>query len=111
MYAMRRDPALFVSLAATLIRIVAAFWIDLTIEQPAAHNAVVAAAAGLLVAGTVRDGLPAAILGMVQAVIALAVGFGLRLDAETQGLIMSAIGTTIAAYVRTQVHAPAPPRV
>ncbi len=109
MYAFKRDPALFVSLGATSIRLISAFFITLSVEQQSALNAVIAAVAGLIVTGLVRDGLPAAILGVVQALIALALGFGLEISADNQAVVMSFVGTVIAMFVRTQVTAPVPP--
>jgi hypothetical protein len=105
----RRDPALLAALAATAIKLFSAFVIDLSIGQQSALNAVVAAGAGLAVAFMVKDGQVAAILGIAQALIALAVGFGLRIDADNQALIMSFIQLTVGAFERTQVTAPAPP--
>lgn len=105
-----REPAIWLSLAATTIRLLAGFVVDLTEDQQAVLNAVVAAGIGLAIAFMVRDGLVAAILGLVQALLALAVGFGLNIDAEHQALIMSFVGTALAAFVRTQVTAPVPAR-
>lgn len=109
-YTLKRDPALYVSLAATTIRLAVGFGVALTVDQQSLLNAAVAAAAGLLVAWQVQDGQVAAILGVIQALIALAVGFGLNLTPENQALVMSLVGTSIACFVRTQVVAPAPPR-
>lgn len=105
-----REPAALLALFATAVRLVAAFWIDLTDEQQAILNAVATALVGLLIAAVVRrDGLIAAILGFVQALLALAIGFGLDLSAESQAVIMSFVGATAAMFVRTQVVAPTPP--
>lgn len=101
-----REPALILSLAASTIRLLAAFLVELTTEQQAVLNAVVAAAVGLAIAAKVRDGQVAAVLGLVQAVLALAVGFGLEISADNQAVIMSFVGTALAAFVRTQVIAP-----
>ncbi len=109
MHVIRRDPALFTSFAATGIRLITAFALTLTVDQQSAVNATVAAAAGLLVAYAVKDGQVAAILGVVQALLALALGFGLEINPEEQALIMSFVGTGIAMFVRTQVTASAPP--
>lgn len=109
MLTIRRDPALFVSLGATAIRLISAFFIALTVEQQAGLNAAVAAIAGLIVAFSVADGQVAAILGIVQALIAVAIGFGLDISPENQGVIMSFVGTALAMFVRTQVIAPVGP--
>lgn len=105
-----RDPALYLTAFATVVRLVAAFFIDLSPDQQAWLNAVATAVAGLVVAFIVRrDGQVPAILGFVQAVIALAVGFGADLSAEQQAVVMSLIGALAAAFVRTQVVAPVGP--
>jgi hypothetical protein len=105
-----RDPALYLTLVATGVRLFAAFFVHLTGEQQAVLNAVATAVAGLLVAVIVRhDGQVAAILGVAQALIALAVGFGLNVSAENQAVIMSFIGAVAAAFIRTQVVAPTSP--
>ncbi|GGN39377.1 hypothetical protein FHR83_006731 [Actinoplanes campanulatus] len=104
-----REPALYLTLFATLVRLLAAFWLDLSDGQQAVLNATATAVAGLIVAVWVRrDGQVAALLGVVQAVLALAVGFGADLSAESQAVIMSFVGTAAAMFVRTQVDAKTP---
>lgn len=46
---------------------------------------------------------PALIIGAIQAVIALAIGFGLHVTPEQFGLIMAAVAAIMAVVVRTQV--------
>lgn len=104
-----RDPAVILSLVGTAIQLFAAFVIDLSIEQQAACNAIFAAAIGLFIALCVKDGQVAAVLGFAQALIALAIGFGLRLDPDNQAVIMSFVGTAAGMFIRTQVTAPVPP--
>lgn len=107
MVKLSRDPALYLTLFATAVRLAAAFWLDLSDGQQAVLNATATAIAGLWVAVWVRrDGQVAAILGVAQALLALAVGFGLQVDAEGQAVIMSFIGALAAAFIRTQVTAP-----
>jgi hypothetical protein len=102
-----REPALYLSLFATLVRLAAAFWWHLGDEQQALLNAAATAVAGLIVALWVaRDGQVAALLGVVQAFLALAVGFGLNISAEGQAVIMSFVGAAAATFVRSQVVAP-----
>ncbi|HEX2551617.1 MAG TPA: hypothetical protein VHK64_08490 [Nocardioidaceae bacterium] len=102
-----RDPALYLTLFATVVRLAAAFVFHLTDGQQAVLNAAATAVAGLVVALVVRhDGQVAAVLGVAQALLALAIGFGLNVSAENQAVIMSFIGALAAAFVRTQVVAP-----
>lgn len=108
-FSLRREPAIYLTLFATAVRFAGAFLIHLTDGQQAVLNAAATAVAGLIVAVWVRrDGQVAAILGVAQALLALAVGFGLNIDAEHQAVIMSVVGAIAAAFVRTQVVAPAP---
>lgn len=101
-----RDPALYLTLFATAVRLAAAFWWHLGDEQQAFLNAAATALAGLVVAFWVRrDGQVAALLGLVQAILALAVGFGLNVSAEGQAVIMSFVGAAAAMFIRTQVTA------
>lgn len=102
-----RDPALWLTAFATAIRLFSAFVIDLSPDQQAVLNAAVTAIAGLIVAIVVkRDKQIPAALGVIQALLALAVGFGAHLSADQQALIMSFVGAAAAAFTRTQVVAP-----
>lgn len=104
-----REPALIMAAAGILIKIVCAFGLNLSVDQQSLINALVATVVGMLVAMATRDGLSAAVLGIVQAIIALAIGFGLGIDAENQALIMSLVATGVGMFTRTQVIAPVPP--
>lgn len=104
-----REPAVLLALVAAAIKMIAAFWIDLTIDQQAIINALVAAIVGCVVAITVKDGIVAALLGTAQAILALAIGFGLDVSAENQAVIMSFVGLALGMFERTQVVAPVPP--
>ena len=103
-----REPALWTALAAAGIKLIAAFWIDLSADQQATLNAIVAAGLGLVVAFLVRDGIQAAVLGFAQAALALAVGFGLHMDATDQATLMSFVAVAVGMFVRTQATAPVP---
>jgi hypothetical protein len=101
-----RDPALWLTLFATGVRLAAAFIFELTADQQAYLNAGATAVASLIVAVWVaREGQVPAILGVAQALLALAVGFGLDLSAEAQAVLMSFVGAAVAAFVRSQVTA------
>jgi hypothetical protein len=99
-----RDPALWLTLIATAVRLFSAFVIDLSADQQAVLNAV----AGFVIAKVAHQGQPAAILGLVHALLALGVGFGLHMDPDTQALVMSFVGLVISMFIRTQVIAPVP---
>lgn len=104
-----REPALILSLVATAVRLVSAFFIDVSPDQQAWINAAATAVLGLLVAAFVaHEGQVPAILGAIQALLALAVGFGLHWDAEQQAIFMSFVGTLAAFFVRSKVVAKVP---
>lgn len=108
-FRLSRDPALYLFLVATAVKLFSAFILKVSDNQQAVINAVAVAVAAAIVAAVVKhDGQVAAILGVAQALIALAVGFGLHLTAENQALIMSFLGAVAASFVRTQVVAPTP---
>jgi hypothetical protein len=102
-----RDPAFYVMLAATLIRLLAAFVVEISADQQTWLNAAVAAVGGVVIAVWVkRDGQIAALTGLASALLAVAVGFGANIDAEGQAAIMSFVGVAAAMFIRTQVTAP-----
>jgi hypothetical protein len=103
-----REPALWLTFVATAVRLFSAFVVDLSADQQAVLNAVAAAVAGFVIAKAVHRGQPAAVLGLVHALLALGVGFGANIGAEAQAVIMSFVGAVLAMFVRTQVIAPVP---
>jgi hypothetical protein len=64
-----REPAAWLGLVAVIVKLVAAFGLDVSADQQAAINGVAAAAMGVLVAAFVHDGLGAAIVGLAQAAL------------------------------------------
>ncbi|MFD3363550.1 hypothetical protein ACFWW5_10650 [Streptomyces albidoflavus] len=105
---LNREPALFLTLIAVALKTGAAFGLNVSGEQQAVINAVAAAGVGLLVAVLASDGIGAAVLGFVQAVIALAVGFGADWSAEQQAIVLSLVAAVVGMFDRTQVTAPVP---
>lgn len=101
-----REPALWLTLAAVIVKTVCAFGVHVTPDQQAVINACAAALVGLIIAATTGDGIVAAALGFVQAVLALAVGFGLDWSSGQQAVTMSLVAAATAMFVRTQVIAP-----
>jgi uncharacterized membrane protein len=103
-----REPAAALAFIAVAIKLVAAFGINLTVDQQSVLNAVAATAVGLLVAVSTRDGVAAALYGFAQAALALAVGFGLHWSADQQAVVLSFVSVAVAMFVRTQVTAKVP---
>lgn len=103
-----REPALWVALVAITVKLATAFGLDLSDGQQALINAGAAALTGLIVALTVHDGIGAGVLGLVQAGLALAVGFGLHWTPDQQAVALSLVSAVIAMWTRTQVTAKVP---
>jgi hypothetical protein len=103
-----REPAAWLGLFAIIVKLLAAFGLDVSSEQQAAINGIAAAAMGVLVAVVAHDGLGAAIVGLAQAALALALGFGLDWSADRQAVVMTAVTIAVAMWDRTQVTAPVP---
>lgn len=101
-----REPALWLALFASLVKLAVAFGLHATIEQQALVNAGAAAFVALVVALIVHAGRGAALIGLLQAALALAVGYGMHLDAERQATLMVAVATVVGMWTRTQVTAP-----
>lgn len=101
-----REPAAWLALVAIVIKLLAAFGLDLSVDKQSVLNAVAAALVGLIVAFVTHDGVSAAIYGFAQAALALAVGLGLDWSADRQAVLLSFVSVLVAMFVRTQVIAP-----
>lgn len=104
-----REPALWLALVAIVVKVVSAFIVNVSPEAQTWINTAAAAGMGLIVAIVARDSIGAAVLGFAQAVLALAVGFGLDWSAEQQAVVLSLATAIVGMFDRTQVTAPAPP--
>ncbi|MFJ8727755.1 hypothetical protein [Streptomyces sp. NPDC093269] len=102
-----REPALLLGFVAAGLKLLTAFGLDVSADQQALINAVLAAAVGVWLAVVAKNGAwAAAIMQLGQAVMALFVGFGLDWSADKQGLVMAAVAALLALFERTQVTAP-----
>lgn len=107
-----REPALWLGLIAAGIQLVAYFVFPLTEAQQGVLNAVAVAVFGAITAFMVssEQGVPA-LLGVLQALIALGLAFGLKIDPGAQAAIM-AFATTVASVITRQlVVVPVRPKV
>lgn len=101
-----REPAAVLALIAVLVKLGSAYVFHASTNQQATINTVAACAVALLIAISAHDSVGAAVISLAQAVIAAAVGFGLKLDADHQALWLSAVTVVIGLWSRTQVTAP-----
>lgn len=104
-----REPALVMAFISSLIAVFSSFVLPLTDEQQGVLNACVVALFGFIAAALLeRDKLVPAVTGLIKAVLAIALAFGLHMTPEHQGLIMAAVALGAALLVRPQVTASVP---
>lgn len=102
-----REPALWSAATRALIILVTTFLFPLTIAQQGSLNAAVAALLGVIVAFQVHaEKAVPFLLGLIEAVIYLAVSFGLQLDPEQQSVVMGVVVAVFAVWTRDRVVAP-----
>ncbi len=107
---MQREPvALWMAVVTPLIQLLSSFLFPLTDEQQSLLNAAAAAILGLVAAWQVStDKALPMLAGVVQAIIAVGIGFGMELDPTAQSAILALVAAAVSFFVRTQVDAPAP---
>jgi urea transporter len=107
MFKISREPAILLGLVAALVQVLSVLVFNWTIDQQAVINAVAVAVAGVVTAILVKaDNLAPLLLGLSQAVVALALGFGWELSPDVQVSITAVVATLVAMFVRTAVTAP-----
>lgn len=101
-----REASQLAAAAAGLIQL-ASLLLHLTPDQQGALNAAVVLIVGALTAWAVNGEKAAPMLaGVVQAVLAVAVSFGLNLSASTQASVMAFVAAAVAVWMRGIVTAP-----
>lgn len=103
-----REPAAVLALVSILVKLGSAYLFHASVEAQATVNTVAACAVALFIAISAHDAIGAAVFNLAQALIAAAVGFGLKLDADHQALWLSLVSVAIGLWSRTQVTAPTP---
>lgn len=104
-----REPAAWAALASIIVSGVGAFWAGFGVDEQAWVMAVVTAGLGLVTAVIVRDGVIAAISGLVQAAVSLAVGLGADLSTAQQFAVMTFVTGLAQFATRQSVTAPVGP--
>jgi len=106
-----REPAVLMAFIASAIAVFSSFILPLSDTQQGVLNAADVALFGFITAALVaKEKLLPAIMGLVKALIAIAISFGLHWSPEQQGLILSLVATGAALLgVRPQVVASVPP--
>lgn len=103
-----REPAAVLAFISIVVKLASAYLFHATETQQATVNTVAACAVALFIAISAHDSIGAAIFNLAQALVAAAVGFGLKLDADHQALWLSLVTVVIGLWSRTQVIAPKP---
>lgn len=100
-----REPAVFWAMLATLLQAVSlGFGLPDTVQGLV--NAVLVAAAGFATAAMVSvDAAFPAFAGLLKAVLALLLGFGIHVPDRWQVMVMATLTALSAFFVRTQVTA------
>lgn len=99
-----REPALILATIAATVALASSFVFHLSPDQVGAINTVAFFVVGLITAWSVdKNGLAAAIMGVIGAVLALGVSFGAHLSSGDQSVLMSFAAAVVAMFVRTQV--------
>lgn len=100
-----REPALWAGLINGGVYLLGATVFHLSTHQEAIVIAASSAILGIVVALSTHDGVSAGILGLLKAFLAVALGFGLKMPADTQAVVLSVAATLTAMFVRTQATA------
>jgi uncharacterized membrane protein YccC len=98
-----REPAAWLNLIGSVIALGGAYVLHLNTDQQGVLNVVAAAVVGVLVAASTHDGLSAALLGTVKALLLAGVAFHFNVSAENQALIYTLASAVLAMFIRTQV--------
>lgn len=104
-----REPVYILAFVAVVLKLAAAYGLNVTDTQQTLINtalALVVAAVSAIVLKTGAAG--AAILQVANALIALFVGFGLNIPADTQAVWMSIVSAGLALVLHREVTAPVP---
>lgn len=106
MNVVKREPAVFWAMVATLIQ-AGTLLIPMTAEVQGVVNAAILAAAGFATAAMVSvDAALPALVGLIKAVFALVLGLGIQLPDTFQVGILAVVTALGAFFVRQNVVAP-----
>ncbi|MFH8717227.1 hypothetical protein [Streptomyces zaomyceticus] len=104
-----REPVYLLAFVAIVLKLSAAYGLDVTPEQQGAIMAVLSLAVAFVTAVVLRTGAAAAaIVNFAQGLLALFLAFGLHMAAEDQALWMMAVEGAVALVLRREVTAPVP---
>ena len=97
-----KEPALVAALLQAVVSVFVTFKLGVSPEQGAFVSAGVAALVGAYTAYAVKQNLLPAIVAAFQALVAIAVAYGLHLDAAETGVLTALLVAGLGLYLRTQ---------
>lgn len=104
-----REPVYILAFVAIVLKLSAAYGLEVSAEQQGAIMAVLSLAVALVSAVVLRTGAAgAAIVNLAQGALALFLAFGLNMGAEQQAMWMAAVEGAVALFLHQQVTAPVP---
>ncbi len=102
-----REPVAWTAAIAATLQVLSALVLHWTDEQQSLLNAAIAVVLGAIAAASVafEKALPF-VVGVVQAVLAVAIGFGAEISDSQLSLISVAVAAVVALWTRDRVTAP-----
>lgn len=94
----KREPAVWLNLIASAVALLSAYVLHLTTDQQGTLNALAAAGVALAVGIMTHDSWAPLALGLLKAVIMLALAWHLHVSAENQALIFTLASAVLAAF-------------
>lgn len=102
-----REPVYILAAVAIVLKLSAAYGLDVSIEEQGAIMAVLSLIVAVINAIVLKTGaVGAAIVNLAQGGLALFLAFGLEMSAEQQALWMFAVETAVALVIHKEVTAP-----
>jgi hypothetical protein len=107
-----RDPAVVLAATAAVVSLLGAYVLHFSTAQEGALNGTAVALVALLTAASLKDGgVAAAAVGLVKAVLYVALAWHFHVSAENQAIILAAVTPLIALFgIHPNVVSSVPPR-
>ncbi len=102
-----RQPVLVTTFLAVLIQVLSSMVLHWTDNQQALLNAAISAVLGFAAAAAVKlDKALPAVVGVVQAVLSVAIGFGVSISDAQMSMISALVASGVALWTYDRVVAP-----
>jgi len=102
-----RQPVLVTTFLAVLIQVLSSMFLHWTDNQQALLNAAISTLLGFIAAAAVAlDKALPAVVGVVQAVLSVAIGFGVSISDSRMSMISALVAAGVALWTYDRVTAP-----